>query len=380
MTLQERLLAVFRHERPDVVPWFADLTYWYAAQSYWGTLPERWQGDGVAQMYRDLNVGCHEHALSLPCEISYHDIEVVTTEEKDADGRPYRQQVEWRTPVGTITQIKQFEPLACTWAYRQYPVQTPQDLKVLRFIHESQEVKPFYEAQQRQMDLFGEWGVAASIPPRSPLANLIVIWMGVINTMYALHDAPQEIERTLEVLAAADDPIYEAICGAPAPLVYFGENITGEVVSPKLFEKYYAPYYRQRVPQLHAAGKFIFVHVDGTFRKVLAPLAATGVDCAQSLTPAPVGDVPVAEMRAVAESADLILWGGVPAAFFSPLYPEEALRDIVLECLRCYRDDDRFMLCVCDQVPPDGIIDRVRLVSDLVEEHGRKENPCKSNA
>jgi hypothetical protein len=73
-------------------------------------------------------------------------------------------------------------------------------------------------------------------------------------------------------------------------------------------------------------------------------------------------------MRALA-GPDLILWGGVPAAYFSPVYPEGALRDIVMECIR-YHLGGPFILGVCDQVPPDGIIQRVKLVSELVAEHG----------
>ena len=369
MTLAERLMAVFRGEQPDFMPWFADLTYWYGAQAYRKTLPERYQGEGVVQLYRDLRCGCHEHALNLPCEISYEGVEVAVRRETDTDLSAEREVVEWRTPVGTLTQVKQFVPAGCCWGYRQYPVQSPADLRAMRYLFEHQQVKPNYEHQRRQLAMWQDWGVPSSIPPRSPLAQLIVIWMGVTNTIYALADAPEEVEATLEVLAASDDPIYEAICDSPAPLVYFGENITSEVVSPRLFERYYAPYYRRRSAQLHAAGKYIFVHVDGTMRGVLPLMAATGVDCAQSLTPAPVGDVAVSEMRALA-GPDLILWGGVPAAFFSPQYPESALREIVMECIRHHLGTP-FILGVCDQVPPDGIIERVRMVSEIVEEHGR---------
>jgi uroporphyrinogen-III decarboxylase len=196
--------------------------------------------------------------------------------------------------------------------------------------------------------------------------------MGVMNTVYALADAPHEVEHTLEVLAAADDPIYDIIAGSPAPLVYFPDNITGEVVSPSIFTKYYAPYYKRRVPALHAAGQHIFLHIDGTMRPVLPLVAETGIDAAQSLTPAPVGDVPVSKMRALG-GPDLIIWGGVPAAFFSPVYPESVLRDIVMECIRCFPRSESFILGVCDQVPPDGIIERVKVVADLVEEYARYE-------
>lgn len=372
MTHKERLMAVFQGGKPDVMPWYADLTYWYSAEVVKGTLSERYRGDGVVQLYKDLNVGAHEHVLNQPWQTDYEDVQVKVEEERNAAGQVVRQRTSWVTPVGTLSQIQEFEFNSYCWAYREYPVKTPDDLKVLRFIFQHQHVTPYYSEQIRQIELFGDWGVAASMPHRTPMANLFVIWMGVTNTVYALADAPEEIEETLEVLSAADDPIYEIICQSPAPLVYFPDNITGEVVSPRIFQKYYAPYYRRRAEQLHRAGKYIFVHIDGTFKNLIPHVAPTGVDCAQSLTPAPVGDVPLEDFRTLA-GADLILWGGVPAAYFSPVYPEEALREIVLKAIRLYKHDPRFMLCVCDQVPPDGIIERVRMVSNLVEEHGRIE-------
>ena len=372
MTHNERLLAVFRGERLDVMPWYADLTYWYSAEMIKGTLPEKYRGDGVVQLYQDLNTGAHEHLLNCPWRAEYEDVQVKVEEERDADGRPVRIRTTWVTPVGTISQVQEFEPNSYCWAYREYPVKTPNDLKVLRFIFQHTYLTPDYTEQHRIIDLFGDWGVAASMPNRTPMANLFVIWMGVTNAVYALTDAPEEIEETIEVMSAAEDRMYEIICNAPAPLVYFPDNITGEVVSPRIFQKYYAPYYRKRAEQLHRAGKYIFVHIDGTFKNLLPYVGPTGVDCAQSLTPAPVGDVPLEDFRRLARP-DLILWGGVPAAYFSPLYSEETLRDIVLKAIRLYKNDPRFMLCVCDQVPPDGIIERVRMVSDLVEEYGRIE-------
>lgn len=370
MTQAERILKVFKGERPDVMPWFADLTYWYTASLKRGSLPERYRGDGVVDLYRDLGCGCHEHALSHPWSTEYEDVSVATSYETDAAGEPILERIEWRTPVGTLTQVKAYEPLSFCWAYRRYPVASVEDLRTLRFVYEHAHVSPDYREQERQLALWDGVGVPSSVPPRSPMAHLIVIWMGVVNVSYALADARAELERTLDVMGNAEDPIYEIIERAPAPLVYFGENITGDVVSPLIFDTYYAPYYRRRLPGLHAAGKHVFVHVDGTFRAILPHIARTGVDCAQSLVAAPVGDVEIGEMRDLA-GPDLILWSGVPGAVFSPLYPEQMVRDMVLECIKHHKEHGRFIMGVCDQVPPDGEIERVRLVTDLVEEHGR---------
>jgi hypothetical protein len=369
MTPKDKIMAVFSGKGSPKLPWFADLTYWYNAQAGNGVLPEKYRGDGVVQLYKDLGCGCHEHALAWPWKTEYTDVEIVQRVEKDADGNPHLNFIEWKTPLGSIRQVQQYEPLGCCWAYRQYPVQTVDDLKVLRFIFEHQTITPDYTVQERQLALWGDIGTPASIPPRSPLANLIVVWMGVQNTVYAMADDIVEVEKTLATLGDADDAIYDIIEKSPATMVYFGENITSEVVTPNLFKKYYAPYYKKRVPGLHKAGKYIFVHVDGTVRGVLPLMAETGVDCAQSLTPAPVGDATVAEMRELA-GPDLIMWSGVPGALFSPVYDEVVLRQCITECIEEFRRNGRFIMGICDQLPPDGILDRVRIVTDMIEEAG----------
>jgi len=316
-------------------------------------------------------VGAWEHVISGTYSISVHDYEVKVKQEKDSNGKPVKEKIEWITPVGTLSQAKEYIPQAFTWAYKEYPVKNIKELEILRFIYEHQEVKQVSdEGQKKLMGVYGKWGVGSSAPPRNPMVSLFVEWMGVVNTIYALMDAPEEVEKTLEVISRIFDPIFDAICSAPAPLVCFGDNITGEVVSPKIFEKYYAPHYRKYTPGLRKAGKYSLVHIDGTMRGILPLVSRTGIDCGQSLTPAPVGDVEVEEMRKLA-GPDLILAGGVPGAFFSPVFPRKALEDIVMRCLKHYKNDGKFMLCVCDQVPPDAEIDRVKMVSDLVEKYGR---------
>ena len=53
MTFKERMMAVFEGKKPDVIPWFADLGYWYYAETEKGTLPEKYKGNGVVQLYCD---------------------------------------------------------------------------------------------------------------------------------------------------------------------------------------------------------------------------------------------------------------------------------------------------------------------------------------
>ena len=38
MNFRERLLTALAGGQPDIMPWFADLSYWYGAQQHFGTL------------------------------------------------------------------------------------------------------------------------------------------------------------------------------------------------------------------------------------------------------------------------------------------------------------------------------------------------------
>jgi len=42
----------------------------------------------------------------------------------------------------------------------------------------------------------------------------------------------------------------------------------------------------------------------------------------------------------------------------------------VAECIEEFRRNNRFIMGICDQLPPDGLLERVRLVTDLIEDAG----------
>ncbi len=370
MDLQERLLAVFSGEKPDVMPWFADLTYWYRAKSYRNELPTKYLGErGQIRLYRDLGCGSHEELYNLPGETTYHGLKCVNSAETFRNGTAIYEEG-YETPAGTIVAVRKFVPKSVSSAYIKYPVATRKDLKVLQYMYKNQEFRPDYSLQYDRLEKWKGLGVVSSLPPRTPFQRLVVVWAGVANTIRLMMREPEELEETVQVMSEADDAIYEAICESPAPMVYFGENITSDVISPPIFRKYHMPYYKRRADQLHAAKKFIFVHIDGTLRGVLPLMGETGVDCAQSVTPSPVGDIPVEELREAA-GPDIILWGGLPGVYFSHLYPEKLLRQMALDVIKHHLDEHKFIMGVSDQVPPDGDIKRVRMITGIVGEHAK---------
>jgi len=369
----ERLDAAFEGKYSDAMPWFADLTYWYHAHEEAGILPQKYRGENRINLYMEMGCGAHEELYCPVFRIRRKQVKVNTYEERSLDGSVVRYEV-FETPIGDLKRISRYSATSHSSATVEYPVKTASDLKILRFILKDQIVEKYpemYEWQLRMMQKWEGWGIVSSLPPRTPLMRMIVEWAGFSNTVKLQWVHREEFDETIQVMCEADDPIYEAVLDSPAKYVYFGENLSSDMVSPRLFKMYLEPYYKRRTLQLHSKGKRVYLHIDGGLRGLLPLLAQTGIDCAQSLTPAPAGDVDVKDFRRLA-GENIVLWGGLPGVLFSEKYPTEMLKQVLNDIIETYLNDCRFIIGVADQVPPDGDIRRVRMVSEIVESKGRR--------
>ena len=72
-------------------------------------------------------------------------------------------------------------------------------------------------------------------------------------------------------------------------------------------------------------------------------------------------------MRALAANNRVILWGGVPGPMFAPPFTWNDVRQHVETLLSAWADTP-FILGVGDQVPPDGDLDFVRKIADLIRQ------------
>ena len=371
MTQRERLMAVFEKQPKDALPYYLDMGFWAAVAKSENDpgLPKKYANLDwpYLDIYRDIGWGIRQDLISEPYTVSHSHVEVERKHEKNVDGYVVKTETFWHTPAGTLHEVHEYSPDTHTWQIREYAVKNPSDIDILCLIHEDMKVAADCEPQAALIQRVGGQGVVSSRPQRStPFSRLMTQWLGMERTCYAVYDYPDKLARAIDAMSASDDPIYDIIGEAPAPLVIFDDNITGELVSPAIFERYYVPYYRKRARQLHARGKYIYVHVDGKFRDILPLMAGSEVDCVQAITPAPVCDVPVEELRALA-GPDVIIWGGIPAVFLSRIYPEHVFREAARACIELYRDDPRFVLGVEDQVPPDADIARLDFVRELID-------------
>ncbi len=365
MNDRERILAILSGRRPDRVPWFGDLAYWAAALRAQGKLPEKEPGAaGYIEWHRRLGVGYYLQGY-FPFRTTY-DSGVRVREERA--GHVTRRVLE--TPVGRLEEEHTYLPESYTSAPTRHLVRSPEDLRVLRYVLEHTVYQPDYEEARLRAANVGGAGVALCYLPKSPFMHMVALLAGIETVVGLACDAPEEFAATLEVMEARHDEAAALAVASPAECLMIPENLSAEVVGPDFFERHMRRYQEKWTRRIREAGKFSFIHMDGRLRGLLREEGSVGFTVLEALTPEPIGDVPIGELRELAGPGP-ILWGGLPGSYFTPLVSEAEFERHVIEVLGVCRRDGRMVLGVADQVPPDGLESRVRLVAELAEEHGR---------
>ena len=129
------------------------------------------------------------------------------------------------------------------------------------------------------------------------------------------------------------------------------------------------PQLEEVVDLMHAHGKLTTCHVDGDMKRLLKDFSQTGVDIAEALAPEPLCNYTLAEARQAFVDRKTI-WGGFPTVLFLDTFTEQYFDTYVNKVFDTIAPGKRFILSMGDNVPPNGIIDRVNRITKLIEQLG----------
>ena len=363
MNQRERLVAVFERTPLDHLPWLADLGYWLEAERRRGRLPEKYQGrEGRRRLCADVNACCYYGYGATPARCASEGVTGSTDE--TADSRVQR----WECNGQTLEKHWRWMPDSYCFAITKYPVTDVSQLAIVREMFSRRKYTPNPDADKAAAELGGA-GHPITAVPRSPLPALFADWVGVQGTIFMLCDAPDEVEKTLEVIDGANDGYFELLSHIESPVCHFCDNLSADTMGG-YWDTYCAEYYRRRVAQVHAAGKYCVTHLDGATKGLIPKLAACGLDGIESLTPDPVGDITMEEMSRLMEPHDTVFWGGLPGAMFANPFTWDDLKAMVDGLHTLHRGGRRVVVGSADLVPPDGRIDDVRRVGEYLAELG----------
>jgi hypothetical protein len=362
----ERIMATYTKKRVNKIVWQPRIEHWYDVRKVKGTLPEKYKNKGVLEIYDDLSssvryyYGSTTDISSPKTYIKFEHTERVKVREVRKNNDIH---LTYETPIGQLRGKKRLGEWGTSWHYVEHPAKSISDLRILECVVENTKARFDYEFYKEAENKVGHRGVIQFYWERSPFQRLLLEYMGVENTIYALQDYPKRMREYLKTAEEAENQLYEVLAKCPVFSLNFGENIDAHFDPPKVFNEYLLPYYKKRVAQLHKAGKFCFIHMDGSLKPLLPYINDAGFDGVEGATSLPQGDITLEELKEAL--GDTILIDGIPMLLFLPHYSYKELEEYTIKVLNLFSPN--LILGISDEISPPGDIEKVRFVSQIVE-------------
>jgi len=366
MTNRERMLIGLSGGKPDRIAWAPNFDWWLSINTRMGTLPSEFIGLSRNDIVRKVGAAIWARAGLMGSKGSP---EIKTR--SDTEGN--KTYTIYETPAGSVSTMHQ---VASEWTkavfLKEHLVKRVEDLKVIQFMVENTEYYPAYDEFIKADRDVGDDGIALFMGvPSVPMIQLMKSYIGWVDGLYMLHDYPREMEKTADAMAQNAIKAYELLADSPAKVVETGDNLDERTFSPKLFEKYGLPYYRQMSQILHKRDKIYKCHGCGFVKHLLPMIKDSGLDALEAFPTTPMNDLTIKEARQKLEGKVSIMSGIPSVIMFRKTMKDMDFREYVLKLLDDIQPGDGFVLGMADNVPADADFERVRMISDIVDEYYR---------
>ncbi len=366
MDLRKLNQDIIKRRANGKVLWQPRIGCWYDDRVYRKEpLPGKYAGCDHNQLYEKLRVSDRLYQFN-EC-VQYTQDDSIKYSSRKLNDRDTEHAVD--TPVGRIYQVLRTNSDNPGVMPIKWLVETEDDLKVMMYIDENTNFKFDMATYDRLENELGRLGLPTMFVQRTNMQHMLIGLSGVENTYYLMQDCPDTLEAYFKVRSENDMRLMEVVAACPIEWINYGDNLHDKILPLNLFEKYILPEYEKRGDILHKAGKFTFSHWDGDCKSYLKHAKSCFLNGIEAITPIPQGDVTLEETKA-ALGDEIVLIDGVAAILFNDTYPLEALTAQVQEALDLF--PGQLIMGISDELPSDGLLERVEHVRDLVENYNAK--------
>lgn len=382
MNRREDVKKVLAGQEPEYVPWFGDLAYWLnylrdedlipmkykqmgdeRSREMTGKLAGGLSEEGLQCLHKDLGIGFYLQG-DFPYRTIYQNVETEVIENSQGIITRYH------TPYGTLQEIWKYVRESYSLAPVEYLLKTAEDIKIFRYIYENVKYEADYALAEKRAKLLEDNGINVMYTPKTPLMELVALKAGIENVVEIMADDTEEFEELLDCMKEKHTIAAQLAIDSPAECIFVPDNLSSEMVGGSLYDNYIKEVHEDWTNRIKAAGKKSMVHLDGTLNPLLRKLSEAGFDVIEAVTPKPVGDIELEELRNHT-GENTIIWGGIPGGFFAESFPEEEFENWIIRVLKMMRKDRRFVLGVADEVVPGTSFSRLRKVEELIEKYGK---------
>jgi uroporphyrinogen-III decarboxylase len=358
-----------RGEPVSHLPFIARMDLWYSFHHNRGTLPAPYEKATLWDIQRDLGIGIFGFGA---WDISFY--RLVYPEglvEKTKEGG--QSVTRYTTPYGTLvcrdTMAEELHEAAGTAARVEYPVKSAGDFDALQYLIEHTQVVENFEVYSRFIDSIGEDGLALPFSGHLAAHQLMINSMGYQRFYYELHDHPARLEVLIQALTEQQRQILRLAAECPAPAIEVGANYDEQMTPPPVFDRLFAPFYREARQTLGSGDKIMVLHGDGEMKTLLERLMTCGVQVVEALTPAPMTSIDVAKARRLWGDR-VTMWGGIASVMLTEAFTDDEFEQHLEGLFRAVAPGQRFVLGFGDNVPTDALFHRVRRAAEFWRQRG----------
>jgi uroporphyrinogen-III decarboxylase len=363
MTHKERLLAALRRGKPDRLPVTTHHLMQYFLDKYFG-------GKSTQEFFEHYDLDaitwpvCHkpndavgDYFDPLQGESGFLEARRVWSERwqifaddistQDCQAMRYR----FVTPKGTLTMVTQSNEQT-TWVV-EHPVKEKSDIELIGEFatHPLCDV----EAVNRIADDYGERGLVRCHVPCFEVFGQPGTWQdacclyGTEQLILATYDDPEWVDEFLGILFRRKQSYIRSMAGAKFDLIELGGgSASTTVISPKIFDKFVAPYDSELIALAHEAGQRIVYHTCGGMMPILERIAAMQPDAMETLTPPGMGgDMELAKAKKRIGEKVCMIGGFDQFHYLIGCTPEET-RAAVRACFEAAGEGGGYILCPSD--------------------------------
>jgi hypothetical protein len=364
MKPKERIIAALKGMETDRVCWSPNPAYWWEAQN------DEFVNKGEYEFLVDIGAD--------PVFRGHYPMHGRAWENMSLFGIKYnrcslresmqgeKKLLEYVTPVGKLKFVYSYSLAGNTWFLEKHGVQTEEDFKTLACLMDDIKVDADYKRFNEKYAEYGENSlfIALLCPfAKSGFQSMVEYWVGTEEIAYALVDYPEVVEEALEAMKRVNLETVRISAGSKAEAFLTFEDTSTTNISPQYYSKYILPEIESWCDLLHDAGKLYIQHACGHVSALLPHMARAGIDCIESISPPPTGNIELWDARKkLPENVALI--GGIEPTVFKE-YELKELEDYVLHLLDQMKGS-RFILGNSDSCPPGVSLEKFRRITELV--------------